>query len=86
MDVAPLDEEIPDAAVEQASVPEFALVPILEHELVLIVDELLLIGVVGIDDILPVVKVEEVVRLYDHVFEVAIRPETVGHRLAEVIL
>ena len=86
LDEATLGEEVPDAAVEHASVEVYALVPRLEHELVLMVDELLLIFVVGFDDILPVVEIEEVVSLVDHVVEVVVRVAAVGHRSAPVIL
>ena len=88
LDEAPLGEEVPDAAVEHASVEVVALVPRLEHELVLMVGELLLIGVVGIDYVLPVVEVEEVVSLVDHVVEVVERipVAAVSQRSAPVIL
>ena len=83
---ASLGKEVPDAAVEHASVEVDALVPRLDHELVLMVDKLLLFGVVGIDDILPVVEVEEVVSLVDHVVEVLLRVAAIRHRSAPVIL
>ena len=86
LDEAPLGEEVPDTAVEHAGVEVDALVPRLEHELVLMVDELLLIGVVGIDDILPVGEVEEVVSLVDHVVEVVLSIAALVHRSAPVIL
>ena len=54
----------------------------------MMVDELLLIGVIGINDILPVGEVEEVVSLVDHVVEVVvcIPVAAVSQRSAPVIL
>ena len=90
---ASLGEEHPDAAVEHSSVEVligvyFALIPRPEHERVLIFDGNLLFGVVGIDDILPVGEVEEVVSLVDHVVEVVVCIPVVAasQRSAPVIL
>ena len=83
---ASLGEHVPDAAVEHASVKVDALVPRLHHEQTLMVDKLLIIGVVVIDDILPVCEVEEVVKRVDNVVEVVVGVGAVDHRSAEVIL
>ena len=81
-----LGEHVPDAAVEHTSAKVDALVPRLHHEHTLMVDKLLIIGVVGIDDLLTVWEVEEVVKRVDNVVEVVVGVVAVGHRSAEVIL
>ena len=50
------------------------------------VDKLLLIGVVGFNDFLPVGEVEEVVSLVDYFVEVLLRVAAIRHRSAPVIL
>ena len=86
MDEAPLGEDVPDAAVEHASVEVDALVPRLEHLHVLVVDQFLIGLVVFVNDVFPVGQVEEVVSFVDHRIEVVVRVAAVDHRAAEVIL
>ena len=69
MDEASLGEEVPDAAIEHASVEVDAFVPRLQHKVDLVVDQHLLVLVVGFHNIHPVVKSEEIMSSADHLLK-----------------
>lgn len=83
---ASLGEKVPDSAVEHAGIEVDAIIPCIQHELVLMVDQLLLSRVVCVEDVLPVMEIKEIVSVVDHLVEVVISVAAVGHRSTEIIL
>ena len=78
-----LGKQVPDSAVEHASVEVYAIVPLLQHHGLLMLNQRLVSLVVCLDSVLPVRLLEEVVRFHDHLLEECVRLVAGNHRLTE---